>query len=219
MNRAKSRSILSPRVASPQNLAGGLVLIFLAGLAIWLTSDLSRGTLNSVGPAMLPQAVAVMIGLCGIALAISGLNRSSDHEEMVWSLRGPALVSAAIIIFALTIKPMHFGSFDTAELGLVVAGPLAIIIGGYASPEARLRDLLLLALALTPFCMILFGDMLNLPIPILPRSIGENLFAGYGYKTALRITSAVLFTAAMILFWTTRGKAGAVHTATHDEVK
>lgn len=206
------------RLGSPQNVAGGIVLILLACLAMWLTSDLPRGTLNAVGPAMLPQAIAVLIGICGVALTISGVTKPSHSEEMTWSLRGPLLVCASIVIFALTIKPMHFGSFDTAELGLVISGPLAIIIGGYASPQARFRDLLLLALALTPFCMVLFGDMLNLPIPILPRVIGQNLFAGFSYKAALRIVSAVMFAAAVLLFFTTRGKKPPVQVAKHDGV-
>ncbi|WP_062225787.1 tripartite tricarboxylate transporter TctB family protein [Aureimonas frigidaquae] len=201
----------------PRNIAAGLVLIALAALAVWLTSDLSRGTLRSVGPAMLPQAVAVLIGLCGVALAISGLRRGSDSEPVLWSLRGPLFVMAGIALFAFTIRPMHFERFTTLELGLVVSGPLAIIVGGYASPHARFRDLAILALSLTPFCMLLFGDMLNLPIPILPRPVAEVLFAGWSYKTALRVTSAVLLAAAAILFLATRGRTPpAMDVAQHD---
>lgn len=207
------------RIRSPQNVAGGIVLILLAVSAIWLTIDLPRGTLNSVGPAMLPQAIAALIGVCGIALLISGLTKPSDYEEAIWTLRGPLLVTCSIVIFALTIKPMHFGNLDTPELGLVISGPLAIIIGGYASPEAKLRDLVLLALALTPFCMVLFGDMLNLPIPILPRFVGQNLLVGISYKTALRVTAAVMFGAAVILYLTTRGISTPVQVAKRDEVK
>ena len=59
-------------------------------------------------------------------------------------------------------------------LGLAFAGPLAILIGGYATPEARLRELVILALGLTPFCMLLFGDLLNLPIPIFPAALADS---------------------------------------------
>ena len=88
-----------------------------------------------------------------------------------WSLRGPVFVIVAILAFALTIRPFSLRRPLTIPgLGLLVAGPLAIIIGGYATPEARLRDLVILALSLTPFCMVLFGDLLNLPIPVFPQA-------------------------------------------------
>jgi hypothetical protein len=67
-----------------------------------------------------------------------------------------------------------------------VAGPLAIIIGGYATPEARLRDLVILALSLTPFCMVLFGDLLNLPIPVFPQALTGLFPADWSQKAVLR---------------------------------
>ncbi len=220
MNTAKGSAAphAHPRAgADPRNIAAGLVLIALAALAVWLTSDISRGTLRSVGPAMLPQAVAVLIAICGVALVVAGATRRSDAEPIVWTLRGPLFVMAGIALFALTIKPMHFSGFDTVELGLVFAGPLAIVVGGFASPHARLRDLAILALSLTPFCMLLFGDMLNLPIPIMPRPLADALFSGWSYKTALRVTSAVFFAAAALIFLATRGKAPpAMDVAGHD---
>ncbi len=161
--------------------------------------------------------MAVLIAVCGVALVVAGFARKSEAETVAWSLRGPLLVCASIALFAFTIKPMHFSSFDTVELGLVFAGPLAIVVGGFASPHARLRDLLILALSLTPFCMLLFGDMLNLPIPIMPRPLADALFSGWSYKTALRVTALILFAGAVLVFLATRGKAPpAMDVAGHD---
>jgi hypothetical protein len=204
-------------IRSPENVLGGLVLIALALFALWLTLDLPRGTLTTVGPAMLPQAIAVLIAVCGFVLLIAGFKRRSEHGVPVWSLRGPFLVSISIALFAVTIKEHHFGNWRTIEFGLMFAGPMAIIIGGYASSEARFRDLLLLALTLTPFCMLLFGDMLNLPIPILPRFLSEALFGGMSYKSSLRVTAAVLFTAAILVFRFTKGRSGPrIEVAKHE---
>ena len=50
-------------VRAPQSLAGGLVLLALAALALWLTRDLDQGTLNAMGPAMLPRWLAIAVGL------------------------------------------------------------------------------------------------------------------------------------------------------------
>lgn len=72
-------------------------------------------------------------------------------------LRGPFFVVAGIIAFALTIR----------LFGLVVAGPLAMVIGGFATDEVRESEILIFAVIMTAFCVGLFRYLLNLPIPIL----------------------------------------------------
>jgi hypothetical protein len=89
---------------------------------------------------------------------------------------------------------------------MVIAGPLAIIIGGFATPEARLRDLVILALSLTPFCMVLFGDLLNLPIPVFPQALTGLFPADWSQKAVLRATAATMAVAAAILFFATRSR-------------
>ena len=49
----------------------------------------------------------------------------------------------------------------------VVAGPLAMIVGGFASKDVRWRELIVFALVMTLFCAGLFRYALKLPIPIL----------------------------------------------------
>lgn len=189
--------------AAPQTFVAGLGLIALAGIAFWLTADLPRGTLRSAGPGMLPHALAVLIALCGGIMTLSGwLVRGEALPKA--SLRGPLCISLAIASFALSIKPMPMGTFTTPELGLVVAGPLTILLGGYAAPGARLQSLLLLALTLTPLCLLLFGDVLNLPIPLLPQALADRLFADWSYKGALRLTAAVMLGVALVTFGLTR---------------
>ncbi|WP_201833161.1 tripartite tricarboxylate transporter TctB family protein [Microvirga zambiensis] len=202
-------------VRAPQSLAGGILLIALAALALWLTRDLDQGTLNAMGPAMLPRWLAIGVGLSGIALLVLSFMKDGDPLER-WSLRGPVFVIGAIVAFALTIRPFSFGSFATPGLGLLFAGPLAIILGGYATNEARLRDLVLLALSLTPFCMVLFGDLLNLPIPVFPQALTGLFPADWSQKAVLRATAGIMAAAAVILFLTTRNRRPApVDVADH----
>ena len=72
-------------------------------------------------------------------------------------LRGPFFIVAGILSFAITIR----------LFGLMVAGPLAMIIGGYASAEVRMTEIIIFAAVMTAFCVGLFRYLLNLPIPIL----------------------------------------------------
>jgi putative tricarboxylic transport membrane protein len=192
-------------VRSPQSLAGGVLLIALAALALWLTRDLDQGSLNAMGPAMLPRWLAMAVGLSGLALLTFAFTKQGDVLER-WNLRGPVFVIGAILAFAVTIRPFSFGPLAVPGLGMVIAGPLAIIIGGFATPEARLRDLLILALSLTPFCMVLFGDLLNLPIPVFPQALTGLFPADWSQKAVLRATAAVMVLVAIAVFFAGRGR-------------
>lgn len=190
---------------APQTLAGGLLLIALAALALYLTRNLTQGTLNAMGPAMLPRWLAVGVGLSGLALVVFAFIREGDALER-WSLRGPFFIILAILAFAVTIRGFSLGSLIIPGLGLLIAGPLAIIIGGYATPEARLRDLAILALSLTPFCMLLFGDLLNLPIPIFPQVLAGLFPEGWSQKAIMRAMAALLVVAAVAVGLALRGR-------------
>jgi hypothetical protein len=175
-----------------------LTLVALAALALWLTRDLDQGSLRAMGPALLPDWLAVGVGLCGLVLV--GSSFASDGQGLDrWSLRGPAFVILAILAFALTIRPFALGVVTLPGLGLAIAGPLAIVIGGHATPEARLRDLLILAFLLTPFCMILFGDLLNLPIPVFPQAFADLFPASWSQKQILRLTAALFAGGGLLL--------------------
>jgi putative tricarboxylic transport membrane protein len=143
-------------VRAPQNLAAGLALLAVAGLALWASGDLEVGTLRAVGPGMMPRAVAALIGVFGAGLAAASLVRPGSPLTPP-SLRGPLFVTLAVVSFALTIR----------SPGLVAAGPLVAVIGGAASEEARPRELVVFGLLVTAFCVVLFRYLLRLPIPVL----------------------------------------------------
>jgi hypothetical protein len=105
-----------------------------------------------------------------------------------------------VLAFAATIRGLALGPVTIPGLGLIVAGPLAIFIGGFATPEARLRELVILALALTAFCMILFGDLLNLPIPLFPQWFADLYPAGWTNDGRLRATAGLLLLGAAAVY-------------------
>ena len=188
-------------VKGPQSLVSGLTLIALAAFALWLTSGLPQGTLRAMGPAMLPRWLAIGVGLCGVALVAVALLRPGSQLES-FTFRGPVVVVVAILMFGLTIR--GFPDLRIPLLGLMISGPLAIFISGFATPEARQRELWILALALTAFCMMLFGDLLNLPIPMYPQAFADLYPAGWSSDVRLRVTSFALVLAAFVIWWTGR---------------
>ena len=71
-----------------------------------------------------------------------------------------------------------------------------------------MRDLVILALTLTPFCMVLFGDLLNLPIPVFPQALASLFPADWSQKAILRATAAVLVAVAAAVFLLGRHRRG-----------
>jgi putative tricarboxylic transport membrane protein len=121
-----------------------------------MTADLNQGTIKFMGPAMFPRALAVMLGISGMVLIAISLMRDGEGLEK-WALRGPVLVNAGIILFALTIRPF----------GLAVAGMLALTVSGFATEEARPREVIVFAAAITLGCIILFRYLLDMAVPVL----------------------------------------------------
>ncbi len=189
-------------IRGPQSLVSGLVLVALALFALWLTSDLPQGTLRAMGPAMLPRWLAVGVGLCGLALVVIGFTHDGAPLE-AFSLRGPVFVGIAILWFGMTIRGFSLGPLPVPQLGLLGAGPIAMMIAGFATAEARFRDLVILALALTCFCMLLFGDLLNLPIPMYPQAFADLYPAGWSSEGRLRATALGLAVLAFVIFLAT----------------
>ncbi|MGV1898040.1 MULTISPECIES: tripartite tricarboxylate transporter TctB family protein [Rhizobium/Agrobacterium group] len=178
------------RLPFTQNMIGGLVLMALGGTAAWLTSDLSQGNLAAMGAGFLPRWLAIGIVALGLALVGTSL-RSNDEAFGHLKWRGVGLVMLAIFGFALMIRPFHLGAFTVPGLGLIIAGPFAVIVAGFAAPEARLREMIILALMLTAFCILLFGDILNLPLPVFPQFLASTL-VGIPAKLLLRSAAAAL---------------------------
>src|ERR1044072_733887 len=73
--------------------------------------------------------------------------------------RGPLFITAATLIFAVTVRP----------LGLVFASFVSLVVSAYATEEIRWVETLIWAVVLTTFCSILFPWGLNLPLQLWPR--------------------------------------------------
>ncbi|WP_232628365.1 tripartite tricarboxylate transporter TctB family protein [Methylobacterium sp. Leaf118] len=203
-------------VRAPQSLVAGIGLILLGLFGIWASSDLEYGSLRAIGPGLMPFWLSLGVIACGIALAVAGFTHDGAPLQS-FTLRGPVVVILAILLFAITIRPFPFGGITTPGLGLIVAGPLAVIVGGYATHEARFLDLVTLALLLTAGCMILFGDLLNLPIPIFPNAVVQALTGTIPARTMLRIAAGALALFGLLLMLLQRRshKRGTVDVARH----
>jgi putative tricarboxylic transport membrane protein len=144
------------RIRSPQRFLAGLILIAICCFVLWAVAGLRQGTLTAMGPGMFPRALAVLLGIGGVILVALSFWRDGEPLER-WSFRGPVLVTVGILLFALTIRPF----------GLAVASMLALMVSGFATPEARLREVTVFSALLTLACVVLFRYLLAMSIPVL----------------------------------------------------
>lgn len=160
------------RIKGPRDFYGGLVLIGLAGIAVWASSDLPGLQGFSFGPGTAPRMFAGCLAAVGALIALTGLFVVGPKVE-AFAIRGPAYVLVAILFFAGTIRGVSFDLFGLTivlpTLGLVVSTFVAFMISIFGSSEFRLRESLLAGAAMTAFCVLLFVYLLQLPFQLWPQ--------------------------------------------------
>jgi hypothetical protein len=184
LERAQGRRGLK----SPLDFGGGLFLLALAVAGFVGAFNLPFGHLSGIGSGLMPKTLAVLVGAFGIALVVQGLLADGDRLEQ-WAIRGPIFVLAGVMVFAATIRPW----------GLVVAGPLAVVVAALADRGSRPLEVAILAVVLTLASGLLFKELLSLPIPFDPKGlVPEPAYHAYlGAKGA--IVQAVTAIKAMLV--------------------
>jgi putative tricarboxylic transport membrane protein len=153
------------QVRNPQDFWGGLALIIFAIFALWAGSDLSGIRGFQFGPGTAPRMFAILLGLMGIVIMLTGL--LTDGPRLAhYAIRGPVLVTAAILFFAVAIRP----------LGLVFTSFVTVLVAAAASEEVRWVETVIWAAFLTLFCSLLFPKALNLPLQLWPEWLMRLLF-------------------------------------------
>ena len=187
------------RVTRIDVIAGGLVTA-IASSALWQAMDLDSGTLRSFGPGMLPTILASVLLACGVALLLTGFLRDGtavEHFSAAW--RGPALIGLSILVFALTVEGTEIGSLAIPRWGVAIVGPLTVVLAGYASAEADLRELAAAGFGLTALCLALFNDLLGMDLPVGPQFLDAAFANTLGGDGILRGTYLLLASIAALL--------------------
>ncbi len=156
-NAGGDRRPMGLTIPIAQDVAAGIFLMLVGAFFVYQGRDLPMGTLRAVGPGMLPRAVALMIVIGGAVLVLMGFLNKKGARLPTFSYRGPFFIILGILCFAMLIR----------TVGLVAAGPVAMIVASYASHETRIVETAIFAVIMTGVCIFLFKYMLNLPIPVI----------------------------------------------------
>jgi putative tricarboxylic transport membrane protein len=125
---------------------GGTVLIVALIPITYYSARIGR-----LVPGVQPDVIVAALGIV-VALALA-------FFLMRFVPRGPLFITAATLIFAVTVRP----------LGLVISSFVSLVVSAYATEEIRWIETLIWAAALTLFCALLFPYGLNLPLQLWPR--------------------------------------------------
>ncbi len=204
-----------PARPQPRFLRGDVIagLIFaIVGAAAWFEAQrLAPGELRNFGPGMVPRVLSAVLFLTGVVLAVRGvLQRRPDAVPVSVHLRGPLFIGLSVFFFAATIRGLPLGPVAVPQLGLAVAGPITVVIAGYAERSASLRDLLALGFGLTALCLVVFIEALSVPLTALPRVLEDLVIPRPGelFTTRIVYVAWTLLTIAIVRF-VPRERAGA----------
>ncbi len=126
-------------------LGGGLLVAVLIPITIY------SNRIGHLVPGVSADIIVAAVGAVVVLALAFALMRVAP--------RGPLFITAATLIFAVTVRP----------LGLVFASFVSLVVSAYATEEIRWVETLIWAAVLTLFCSLLFPWGLNLPLQLWPR--------------------------------------------------
>jgi putative tricarboxylic transport membrane protein len=146
------------RVRSQQDTLAGLLFLALALGGLWIARDYPLGTAARMSAGYMPRLLCIALALLGAFILARGLTVDGAPVGRI-RLRPVLLIPAAVAAFALTIQ----------NLGLLAATLLITLLGSYATPLARLPEVLLTAAVLAVLAVAIFVWGIGLLIPIWPE--------------------------------------------------
>jgi putative tricarboxylic transport membrane protein len=142
----------------PDTMAG-LMFIAVGVAGLVLSWDYPIGTGVRMGTGYVPRLMLwILLGLGVVILAIGILERDPDIHDPPIRWRPLVLVPAALTVFALTIE----------SLGFLIAGTLMVLIGGLASSQSRVVEVVISAAVLVLSVWAIFIVGLGLTFPVWP---------------------------------------------------
>jgi len=146
---------------NPKDFWTGLLYIFFGVSAMLIARDYNMGTASRMGPAFFPTILGALLAVIG-AIAVIRSFIAPGTPIGGFAFKGLVLVTVSVVVFGFLVR----------EAGLVIALPLLVILGGYASARFRWRNAITMAAGLTIFCAVVFVKGLGIPMPIIGPWLG-----------------------------------------------
>jgi hypothetical protein len=143
--------------ARKDTFAGLVLIAFGLAFAIGAT-NYDLGVVSRMGPGYVPLALGCILVAIGILTIVEGVLRAEGSPIGPVPWRAIVLLIGAVLFFAFTVR----------RLGLVPAIFVSAIMAAFSSTRTTVIQALVIALALTVFCVLIFVEALGLPIRLFP---------------------------------------------------
>ena len=151
------------RIKDRNNIYAGLFMIGLSAVFLWQGRGLYVGTLDEMGPGYFPNLLCALQILLGSLVLIHGFTKTGAPPD-AFDPRPLILVLASIGFFGLAIE----------RLGLSLSLLGVVMIAGLAQRRTQHIHNMILAIALTVFCVLVFVKGLNLQMTIWPAGLVQR---------------------------------------------
>ena len=135
----------------------GVLLVAIAGAALWYISSLEIGSALEMGPGYFPLLIASVLAFMGAVLLVKGLAVEGPAVPPL-NLRATALILGSFLAFALLL----------GRFGLIAAILAQTLIASFASRESVLWQSLLFGAAMAAGSVALFVWLLGIPVDVWP---------------------------------------------------
>lgn len=143
---------------APQDILGGIFLVLVALLALYLIRDLPAAGRVGFASGTAPRLFAYgLLGL-GLVIAVQGFLKGGPALE-TFPPRAPIAILGAVLLFGFGIR----------YLGLFITGVPMVVLASAAAPGFRPVEAGIFAIVMTAFCALLFSYTLGQPIPLWPN--------------------------------------------------
>ncbi len=138
-----------------RDLWAGILLVLLGSAVFYQSRSYGIGTLRQMGAGFFPEVLGALLVVVGILIAATSKDAAVLMRPSAAAWRGGSLVLLSVLAFDVA----------AAHVGLLPASFVSVVIAGFADRRNSLRDVLVMAGALTVFCFLVFSWGLHLQLP------------------------------------------------------
>ncbi|MBE2276726.1 MAG: tripartite tricarboxylate transporter TctB family protein [Rhodobacteraceae bacterium] len=143
------------RINQP-DLVAGIMFLVVGFIALWELRDLHVGTLQEMGPAYFPRALAFVLVAIGLYVGARSF-RGPMQDLGRFNIRATVLIVSAVLVFAVTVN----------RIGYVPGAALLVAISSFADTDARMRQVAVSIVCLVVFTAAIFIGGLGVQLPLI----------------------------------------------------
>jgi len=149
------------KIKSPKDFWAGLMFIGFGLFFMIGARDYQLGSAARMGPAYFPTMLGGVMAVIGAVVFFQSLVVKGDKVASI----------PYRLLFGITLSLLLFG-YLLKTLGLVLALAVLVVVSAFAGHEFRLKEALLLSVALIVLSVLVFVKALGQPFPLWPAFLG-----------------------------------------------